>query len=62
MDVTLSVNNESNYEMDELYINVYGSQQLSLQTIYLKDTNKNQYSFEYYVNHTYFISCGILKW
>ena len=63
----LSFENKSNYDMADLYINImdmqyiYGSSQNNLQTIYLKDIIDNSYSFEYYVGHTYSISCGILN-
>ena len=63
----LSFENKSSYDMADLYINImdmqyiYGSSQNNLQTIYLKDIIDNSYSFEYYVGHTYSISCGILN-
>ncbi len=65
MPVTLEIDNNSDYDLTDLFLNirdenyVYGSQGKQTQTIYLKDIVDNKISFDYIVGHSYFLSCGI---
>lgn len=64
-DVTLKIDNNSNYDNSELYLNisdrnyVYGSTENQVQTFYLNEIENNTITFKYFVNHNYFLSCGI---
>ena len=66
MDVTLKVTNRTDYELDNLFLNlsdqqyVYGSSGSRVSTIYLKDLVDNETTFKYVKGHTYFVSCGAL--